>query len=64
MDDLSRSVWKGEAVATCQRCQFCVEGVWPEQASKRARKHTRETGHTTEVGHDQKIEYRREVSQP
>jgi hypothetical protein len=58
MDDLRRTVWKATAAAECEQCcPFYVEGVWPEQAGKRARKHTRETGHTTRVRYEHTTEY-------
>jgi hypothetical protein len=58
MDDLRRIVWKAAATASCNHCPFCVRGVWPPQAGKRARKHARETGHTTVVRYEHSTEYR------
>ena len=49
MDDLRRTVWKGPALAWCDRCDFRNDGSFPESASKRARQHTRETGHPTQM---------------
>jgi hypothetical protein len=58
MDDLHRTVLQGPALARCEQCQFCVDGVWPEQAGKRARRHTRETTHVTVVRYEHTTEYR------
>ena len=61
MDDLRRTAWKGTAFAWCEMtCPFHVDGVWPDQASKRARQHTRETGHRTKVRYEHTTEYERE----
>ena len=57
MDDLRRTVWKGYALAFCDYCPFRVDGVWPDQAGNRARKHTRETGHRTKVRYEHTTEY-------
>jgi|HubBroStandDraft_6_1064221.scaffolds.fasta_scaffold00861_4 hypothetical protein len=57
MDDLRRTVWKGPALAWCDRCPFRADGVWSEQAGKRARRHTRETGHPTQVRYEHTTEY-------
>lgn len=67
MDDLKRTVWKGYARAYCANhsgCSFSVDGVWPETASARARKHTRETGHMTSVRYEHTTEYQQAAGDP
>ena len=58
MDDLRRTVWKSYARAWCDRCGDITDGVWPETAGARARKHTRETGHTTQMRYEHTTEYK------
>lgn len=58
MDDLRREVLKGPARTYCVSCDFVVDGVWPETAGARARKHTRETGHVTSMRYEHTTEYR------
>jgi hypothetical protein len=61
--DLRREVGKGQATATCLhrkyggQCDFIVRNVWPAQAGRRARAHTRETGHITQVRYEHITEY-------
>ena len=64
MDDLKRTVGQGYARAYCAHpgCSFTVDGVWPETASARARKHTRETGHMTTVRYEHTTEYRQRAA--
>lgn len=58
MDDLKRLVLHGTALAHCLHCDtFRVDGVWPEQAGKRARRHSRDTGHVTQVRYEHTTEY-------
>jgi hypothetical protein len=58
MHDLRRTVLQGTALARCERCEFRVDGVWPQTAGARARKHTRETGHPTLVRYEHTTGYR------